>query len=81
MFEGQVQVVVNKNGEVLSVREGFLVAGQPVKLKAALSARTRASLKHLNTPGGNVDPSFAETYARDVQRPKLAICQSAAAGS
>ena len=37
VFEGQVQVVVNKNGEVLSVREGFLVEGQPVKLKARLS--------------------------------------------
>ena len=37
VFEGQVQVVVNKHGEVLSVREGFLVEGAHGKLKAKLS--------------------------------------------
>jgi hypothetical protein len=31
VFEGQVSVVVNKNGEVLNVREGFLAAGPQQK--------------------------------------------------
>ena len=37
VFEGQVQVVVNKNGEVLNVREGFLVDGPPLKRRGAMS--------------------------------------------
>lgn len=37
VFEGQVQVVVNKNGEVLSVREGFLVDSPQVKLRSTLT--------------------------------------------
>lgn len=37
VFQGQVQVVVNKNGEVLSVREGFLVDNQQVRLRPRLS--------------------------------------------
>ena len=37
VFEGQVQLVVNPNGEVLSVREGFLVEGPPVKRRGAMS--------------------------------------------
>jgi len=37
VFQGQVQVVVSKDGEVLSVREGFLVDNQQVKLKPGLS--------------------------------------------
>ena len=37
VFEGQVQVVVNKNGEILSVREGFLVSDPQVRLKSAMT--------------------------------------------
>src|SRR6185503_12745047 len=37
VFEGQVQVVVNKNGEVLNVREGFLIDGPPRKRNGAMS--------------------------------------------
>ena len=37
VFEGQVQVVVNKNGEVLNVREGFLVDGPPLRRRAAMN--------------------------------------------
>lgn len=37
VFEGQVQVVVNRSREVLSVREGFLVDGQQLSLKPSLS--------------------------------------------
>jgi Zn-dependent metalloprotease len=36
VFEGQVQVVVNKNGEVLNVREGFLVDGPPRRRNGAI---------------------------------------------
>jgi fungalysin/thermolysin propeptide len=36
VFEGSVQVVVNRNGEVLSVREGFLVDGQTADLNPAV---------------------------------------------
>ena len=63
VFEGGVQVVVNKNGEVLSVREGFLVSGQPVKLKPAVS-ETKGIAKAFEYAGRKVDPSFAETYTR-----------------
>src|SRR5258705_5642385 len=61
VFEGGVQVVVNKNGEVLSVREGFLVSGQSVKLKPALS-EAKGIAKALEYSGRKVDPSFAGTY-------------------
>ncbi|MEK6281175.1 MAG: M36 family metallopeptidase [Acidobacteriota bacterium] len=63
VFEGQVQVVVNKNGEVLSVREGFLIESQPVKLKAALSEE-QGIAKAFEYAGRDVIPSFAQTYAR-----------------
>ncbi len=63
VFEGQVQVVVNKNGEVLSVREGFLVEGQPVKLKAALSEE-QGITKAFEYAGREVSPYFAETHVR-----------------
>jgi Zn-dependent metalloprotease len=63
VFEGQVKVVVNKNGEVLSVREGFLVEGQPVKLKARLSEEEGIA-KAFEYAGHDVGPAFAETQAR-----------------
>ena len=33
VFEGEVQVAVNRHGEVLSVREGFIVTGQSSQTK------------------------------------------------
>jgi Zn-dependent metalloprotease len=63
VFEGQVQVVVNSNGEVLSVREGFLIEGQTVKLKAALTEE-EGMAKAFEYAGREVSPYFAETYAR-----------------
>ena len=63
VFEGSVQVVVNRNGEVLSVREGFLVSGQTAKLKPAVS-EAKGIAKALEYMGRKVDPSFAQTYAR-----------------
>jgi Zn-dependent metalloprotease len=63
VFEGGVQVVVNKNGEVLSVREGFLVSGLPVKAKPMLS-EAKAIAKAFEYAGRAVDASFVETSAR-----------------
>ena len=63
VFEGQVQVVVNKNGEVLNVREGFLVDGPPRRRQGAMS-EARAIAKAFEHAGRTVFPSFVETYAR-----------------
>lgn len=63
VFEGNVQVVVNGNGEVLSVREGFLVNGQTAKLKPALT-EAQGIAKAFEYAGKTVIPSFAQTSAR-----------------
>jgi Zn-dependent metalloprotease len=63
VFEGQVQVVVNRNGEVLNVREGFLVDGPPARRRGAMS-EARAIAKAFEHAGRTVSPSFVENYAR-----------------
>jgi len=63
VFEGQVQVVVNRNGEVLNVREGFLVDGPPARRRGAMN-EARAIAKAFEHAGRNVSPSFVENYAR-----------------
>ncbi|HEY0431822.1 MAG TPA: hypothetical protein VGC61_08375, partial [Pyrinomonadaceae bacterium] len=63
VFEGGVDVVVNKNGEVINVREGFLVSGQSVKLKPALS-EAKAMARAFEYAGHKVDESFVETQTR-----------------
>jgi Zn-dependent metalloprotease len=63
VFEGQVQVVVNRNGEVLNVREGFLVDGPPVRRRGAMS-EARAIAKAFEHAGRTVFPSFVENYSR-----------------
>jgi len=63
VFEGQVQVVVNKNGEVLNVREGFLADGPPLRRRGALN-EARAIAKAFEHAGRTVSPSFVENYAR-----------------
>jgi Fungalysin metallopeptidase (M36)/Fungalysin/Thermolysin Propeptide Motif len=63
VFEGQVQVVVNKNGEVVNVREGFLVDGPAVRRRGAMN-EARAIAKAFEHAGRNVFPSFVENYAR-----------------
>jgi Zn-dependent metalloprotease len=63
VFEGQVQVVVNKNGEVLNVREGFLIDGPPVKRNGAMSEE-KALVKAFEHAGRTVFPSFVENYSR-----------------
>ncbi len=63
VFEGQVQVVVNNNGEVLNVRQGFLVDGPPLKRKGAMS-EAKAIAKAFEHAGRTVFPSFVENYSR-----------------
>jgi len=63
VFEGDVQVVVNKNGEVLNVREGFLIDGPPRKRIGAMT-EAKAIAKAFEHAGRNVFPSFVENYAR-----------------
>jgi Zn-dependent metalloprotease len=60
VFQGQVQVVVNKNGEVLSVREGFLVDHQQVRLRPALSEADGIA-KAFEYAGKPIDASRLET--------------------
>jgi Zn-dependent metalloprotease len=63
VFEGNVQVVVNKNGEVLSVREGFLVPEQKVKLKPSLT-EGQGIARAFEYAGRTVSPSLVETRSR-----------------
>ena len=63
VFEGDVQVVVNKNGEVLNVRQGFLVDGPPLRRKGAMS-EANAIAKAFEHAGRTVVPSFVENYSR-----------------
>ena len=72
MFEGQVQVVVNKYGEVLNVREGFLVDGPPLKRKGALS-EAKAIAKAFEHAGRNV-PSFVENFSRQSSTEQSKFC-------
>ncbi|HKP71801.1 MAG TPA: M36 family metallopeptidase, partial [Pyrinomonadaceae bacterium] len=63
VFEGDVQVVVGREGEVLNVREGFLVSGQQVNGEPALD-EAQGIAKAFEYAGRNVNASFAETYSR-----------------
>jgi Zn-dependent metalloprotease len=63
VFEGNVQVVVNASGEVLSVREGFLITNQKVNLKPTLTEAQGLS-KAFEHAGRAVISSFARTHAR-----------------
>ncbi len=65
VFEGQVQLAVNKNGEVLSVREGFLVDAAPIARKGGLTEAQAiaTAFKHAGRP---VFENFVETYTRAV---------------
>src|SRR5215212_8054948 len=63
VFEGQVQVVVNKNGEVLNVHEGFLADGPPRQRQGAMG-EAKALVKAFEHAGRTVFPSFVENYSR-----------------
>jgi len=64
VFEGRVQVTVNKNGEVLSVREGFLIEGQTADLNPTVD-ENQAIVKAFAYAGRNIASSLVETRARN----------------
>jgi len=66
VFEGNVKVVVNRDGEVLNVREGFLINGQAVKLRPTLD-EAEGIAKAFEHAGRAVTASFVETRARDAK--------------
>lgn len=63
VFEGQVQVAVNNSGEVLSVREGFLVTNQKVNLTPRLT-EAQGIARAFEHAGRTVSPSFSRVTAR-----------------
>jgi Zn-dependent metalloprotease len=63
VFEGEVRVAVNSSGEVLSVREGFLVNGQTVKLKPILKEE-QGIAKAFEYAGKTVSDTLVQTDAR-----------------
>lgn len=63
VFEGDVRVAVGRAGEVLSVREGFLVNGQAVSAKPKLT-EAQGIARAFEHAGRSVIASFAETRAR-----------------
>jgi Zn-dependent metalloprotease len=63
VFEGNVKVVVGRSGEVLNVREGFLVGSQKVNTNPTLT-ETEGLTRALGHAGRKVAPVFAETRAR-----------------
>lgn len=63
VFEGQVQVVLNKYGQVLSVREGFLVEGQTTDLNPTLD-ENQGIRRGLAYAGRKIDSPLVETRSR-----------------
>src|SRR5829696_467864 len=63
VFEGSVKVVVGRGGEVLNVRQGFVVNGQKVNTDPSLS-EAEGIARAFEHAGRQVTPSFAETRAR-----------------
>ncbi|HEV2884758.1 MAG TPA: M36 family metallopeptidase [Pyrinomonadaceae bacterium] len=63
VFEGDVKVAVNKNGEVLSVREGFLVTDQPVSLKPVLTEQQGVTRAFANA-NRKLEGPFVEMLTR-----------------
>jgi Zn-dependent metalloprotease len=72
VFEGDVQVAVNRDGEVLSVREGFLVSGQQAASEPALD-EAQGIARAFEHAGRTVMPSFAETSARSSRSERSAF--------
>src|SRR6266850_612309 len=60
VFEGGVQVAISKNGEVLSVREGFLVPARKIRVTPSLD-ESAGIAKAFEYAGRDVFPSFDET--------------------
>jgi hypothetical protein len=66
VFEGDVRVVVNGNGEVLNVREGFLVPQGKIKTAPVLT-EAQGIAKAFEYAGRTVLPNFAETKGRTIK--------------
>jgi hypothetical protein len=64
VYDGSVKVVVNNEGEVTNVREGFLISGQEVKLNATLSEQQgiARAFEHAGRAGVT---SFVQTVGRE----------------
>jgi Zn-dependent metalloprotease len=63
VFEGAVQVAINKNGEVLSVREGFLASVHKMNLRPTLS-EDQGLNRAFGYAGRKLDSSFVEMRGR-----------------
>lgn len=71
VFEGNVKVAVNQNGEVLSVRQGFLAPNQRPRLNPTLT-EAEGIAKAFEHAGRTVTPAFAEL------RPRADVSESSA---
>ena len=63
VFEGNIKVAVGRSGEVLNVRQGFVVNGQRVDLRPSLT-EAEGIAKAFEHAGRPIAPSFAETRGR-----------------
>ena len=63
VFEGNVKVAVGRAGEVLNVRQGFVVNGQKSDLRPTLT-EAEGIAKAFEHAGRAVAPAFAETRGR-----------------
>ena len=63
VFEGEVRVAVGRSGEVLSVREGFLLGAQKVNTEPTLS-EAEGIARAFEHVGRGVNPSFSELRGR-----------------
>jgi Zn-dependent metalloprotease len=72
VFEGEVKVAVNRYGQVLSVREGFLVSGQQVSLTPTLS-EAEGIARAFEHAGRSVTTWFAETQPRTAKGDRAAF--------
>ena len=66
VFEGEVKVAINPDGQVLSVREGFLVGAQKISTDPSIG-EAQAIAKAFKYAGRKVIPSFAETRSRSTK--------------
>jgi Zn-dependent metalloprotease len=66
VFEGDIKTAVNRNGEVLFVSEGFLLANQSLALEPALD-EAQGIARAFEHAGRKVIPAFAETGARSAK--------------
>jgi Zn-dependent metalloprotease len=64
VFEGDVQVAVNKNGEVQSVREGFLVTAQAARFKPTLD-EAQGIARAFEYAGKTISPELVEVRTRE----------------